>query len=318
MSDTHIDLVLEGGGVRGIGIAGAYRSLEKAGYTFHRIAGTSAGSLMAAMIAAGYTSDELTAVLDTIDYRKFADQGVIDQFGIAGRSLSLLFEKGVYEGRYIRELMLELLEKKGIRTFGDLKLTQPESDDIKDAYKLVIIVTDVTRAKLVRLPWDYHEYGLDPDTQLVADAVRASTAIPFYYEPARLGKSFMIDGSLSANFPIWLFENESHHHLSRPTIGIKSSAKETSPKLEHLEPITGAYSYAFAVLGMVVSGQDQIHLNNPCTVARTIFIDSEDISGTNFAITKEQRHLLYQNGVAAADKFLGKWDYQKFLGLCTH
>ena len=34
------DLVLEGGGVKGIGLAGAYSILKETGYTFHRVAGT--------------------------------------------------------------------------------------------------------------------------------------------------------------------------------------------------------------------------------------------------------------------------------------
>src|SRR4029450_8294411 len=41
------------------------------------------------------------------------------------------------------------------------------------AHRLVVMPSDVTRARLVRLPWDYEQYGLDPDTQRVADAVRA-------------------------------------------------------------------------------------------------------------------------------------------------
>ncbi len=46
------DLVLEGGGVKGIGLVGAYSELSKAGYAFHRIAGTSAGAIVGALIAA--------------------------------------------------------------------------------------------------------------------------------------------------------------------------------------------------------------------------------------------------------------------------
>ena len=40
------DLVLEGGGVKGVGLVGAYSALSDAGYTFHRIAGTSAGAIV--------------------------------------------------------------------------------------------------------------------------------------------------------------------------------------------------------------------------------------------------------------------------------
>ena len=46
------DLVLEGGGVKGIGLVGAVLTLHEAGYVFPRVGGTSAGAIVAALIAA--------------------------------------------------------------------------------------------------------------------------------------------------------------------------------------------------------------------------------------------------------------------------
>jgi NTE family protein len=46
------DLVLAGGGVKGIGHAGAVAKLREAGYEFPRVAGTSAGAIVGAMVAA--------------------------------------------------------------------------------------------------------------------------------------------------------------------------------------------------------------------------------------------------------------------------
>ena len=45
------DLALEGGGVKGIGLAGAVLALDEAGYSFPRVAGTSAGAIAATLIA---------------------------------------------------------------------------------------------------------------------------------------------------------------------------------------------------------------------------------------------------------------------------
>ena len=53
--DRYVDLVCEGGGVKGIGLAGAYAALEEHGYKPQNVAGTSAGAITAALIAAGYT-----------------------------------------------------------------------------------------------------------------------------------------------------------------------------------------------------------------------------------------------------------------------
>ena len=49
------DLVLEGGGVKGTGLVGAITALteNEDSYQFHRIAGTSAGAIVASFLAAG-------------------------------------------------------------------------------------------------------------------------------------------------------------------------------------------------------------------------------------------------------------------------
>jgi NTE family protein len=64
------DLVLEGGGVKGIGLEQA--ALCDAGHTFHRIAGASAGAIVGALIAAGIKPDELEAVMRTVDHNAAA------------------------------------------------------------------------------------------------------------------------------------------------------------------------------------------------------------------------------------------------------
>src|SRR5438876_7277149 len=69
------DLVLEGGGVKGIGLAGAVLALDEAGYRFQRVAGTSAGAIAAAIIAAlnkaGQPISRLGDYLQTIEFRRF-------------------------------------------------------------------------------------------------------------------------------------------------------------------------------------------------------------------------------------------------------
>src|SRR5579863_636555 len=75
------DLVFEGGGVKGIGLAGAYRALSDAGYQPQCVAGTSAGAIMASLVAAGYSGAELEGIVlnkQTMDFRKFEDETLLD------------------------------------------------------------------------------------------------------------------------------------------------------------------------------------------------------------------------------------------------
>jgi NTE family protein len=51
MEDQYADLVFEGGGVKGIGLAGAYAALERSGFAPKSVAGTSAGAITAALVA---------------------------------------------------------------------------------------------------------------------------------------------------------------------------------------------------------------------------------------------------------------------------
>ena len=46
------DLVLEGGGVKGLALVGAVTGLHDAGYAFPRVAGSSAGAVVACLVAA--------------------------------------------------------------------------------------------------------------------------------------------------------------------------------------------------------------------------------------------------------------------------
>jgi NTE family protein len=183
LPDWHLaaDLVLEGGGVLGLGHVGAISVLEEAGYSFPRVAGTSAGAIVGALVAAGMPASRLTEIMQSLDYRRFTDKSLVDRVPVAGPLVSLVVENGVYEGDALREWLGNLLSDEcGVETIGDLRFDDADSSLSTDQhYKLVVTATDVTRGELVRFPWDYRvTYGLDPDTQRVADAVRASMSIP--------------------------------------------------------------------------------------------------------------------------------------------
>ncbi|MBC8507297.1 MAG: patatin-like phospholipase family protein [Anaerolineales bacterium] len=115
-----INAVFEGGGVKGVGLVGAVSVTEEMGYQFRSVAGTSAGAIVAAMLAAGYTAGDMKDILDELNYNDLKDRSLIDKIPLVGPMASIVFEKGIYEGRFFENLMRSLLETKNIRTFGDL------------------------------------------------------------------------------------------------------------------------------------------------------------------------------------------------------
>ena len=186
------DLVLEGGGVKGIGLLGAVLALDKAGYTFPRIAGTSAGAIVASLVAAwqkaGREMSELVEVMNSVQYRKFAGGSILERAsGRLGEGVELLLHEGAHSGNYLIDWLGPQLEQAGVTTFRDLETVDLQSS-LADyqRYSLVVHVSDLSRRALVRLPWDYSQYGKEAGQQRVVDAVRASISIPLTAPHRRL------------------------------------------------------------------------------------------------------------------------------------
>ena len=305
------DLVLEGGGVKGIALVGAISVLEERGYGFRRVAGTSAGAIVGALVAGGLRAPDLREVMNTVDYRRFRDGDLLDHLGPLGKATSVLVDEGIYRGEYLRGWLRDLLGDLGVRTFADLVVDdRGGSFPREQAYRLVVMASDVSQGRLRRLPWDYRErYGLDPFAVPVVDAVRASMSIPFFYEPVKLkdrlvGKTcWLVDGGMLSNFPVDVFDRADGAPPRWPTFGIKLSSRAGA--LQGVpNDVHGAFSLARAMLATMTSFHDQQHLDDPAVVARTIFVDTLSVRATDFDIDRTIQQQLYDSGRRAATRFL--------------
>jgi NTE family protein len=317
----EVDLVLEGGGVKGIGLAGAVAALESAGYQLNgsgRVAGTSAGAIVGALLAAGASAAQLEDTMRELDYRRFRDAGL---FGPLSSAVSLITHLGLYRGDWLHRWIAGQLAERGVRTFGDLRLHDPDSALSRErSYRLVVVVSDVSRGRMLRLPWDYAHYGLDPDTQPVADAVRASASIPFFFRPVKLADarggtpSCLVDGGVLSNFPIHLFDRDDTQAPRWPTFGVKLSARPPQVEGPNGEPaVRGLVGLARALVSTMVQAHDRVHLDEPAVCDRTVFVDTMDVSATDFGITGAVRDELYAHGRFAAEQFLAGWDFDTYL-----
>ena len=178
-----VDLVFEGGGVKGIGLAGSLAILEERGFIPQNVAGTSAGAITAALLAAGYRGQELRDIVMDLDFRQFQDRAWEDKVPLIERSLSLLLDLGVYEGERFHTWMKERLAEKNVHTFADL--VRDGEEDPRWRYDLQVVVSDVTKHELLVLPRDAGRLGVKPDELEVALAVRMSMSIPIFFEPVR-------------------------------------------------------------------------------------------------------------------------------------
>ena len=225
------DLVLEGGGMKGIGLAGAVDALLGAGYAFERVAGTSAGAIDRRAAGGGDRARRRCARRWPGCASIACPTAGLPKIPILSEGISLLHSAGAYEGDYIHGFVRDELARLGVETFGDLRRTDGGDDanlPPERRYKLVVTATDVTRGRLLRLPWDYaSQLGLDPDEQLVADAVRASISIPLYFAPVVVrhgvtGEAItLVDGGVLSNYPIEIFDRTDLRPPRWPTLGVK-------------------------------------------------------------------------------------------------
>jgi NTE family protein len=324
------DLVLSGGGVKGIGLVGALVALMEAGYAIQRVSGTSAGSVVGAILAAGtqgdeqLTPDEVKQLAMTVPYRKFLDPTPITGIPLLGPAWGVLTEEGIYKGDFAHDWIRSELENLGVSTFGDMAV---DDDHLlpERRYKLVVTVADVTTGQMVRLPWDYRRlYGLDPDEQPVADAVRASMSIPFFFRPAKLKSasgltSTLVDGGLLSNFPIDSFARADKGPPRWPTFGVTvlpnlpQGNDKLIPGLAPLRWIGGSPALLEDLVTTMIVGHDQAYLNQPWVSARAIRVDSTEVGFLDFNISHKQMDALYERGHEAAETFLSSWDWEDYL-----
>jgi len=316
------DLVFEGGGVKGIGLAGAFAALQQRGFVHKRVAGTSAGAITAALVAAGYSAAQLDEILLEVPFAKFKDKGWEDKLPLVGRSASVLMEMGIYEGRYFQGWMAGLLDAKGVTKFGDL--ADPDAEDLKGRYRLKVIASDVTHRRMLVLPDDAAHLGIEPDELDVAYAVRMSMSIPVFFEPVvhanpRTGhEHLLVDGGMLSNFPVWLFDCEGRDP-AWPTFGLL--LVEPDPKVpighrlagdEHGVGRGSLLDYVKALAATMMAAHDRLYVET-ATYARTIPIPTCGIGTTEFDISPERVRTLYDSGHGAASEFLEQWDFAAYI-----
>jgi NTE family protein len=322
------DAVFEGGGVKGIGLVGAVETIENAGYEFENLAGTSAGAIVAALLSAGFRANEIKEEMKRLDYNNFKDEGLLDKLGLLGKSMSIGFEYGIYEGEYFETWIDGLLREKGKVFFGDIIMADyaPGKTDEKYKYKLQVVAADVTDRRLLILPRDLEGFGYDPDKFAISRAVRMSMSIPLFFEPVRLKDTsgrehFIVDGGVLSNYPVWLLDDGSKNP-PWPTFGFKlMEPANRELKGPSRNPITNPVSFLKAIVGTMMDAHDNYHISQTTgdfdrTIGIPTLIDVngkvKEIKTTDFDITSDESEALFRNGQTAGADFLARWDFDEW------
>lgn len=299
----YADAVFEGGGVKGIGIVGAVCALEDVGYRWKRVAGTSAGSIIASCIAAGYTGKELKRILMQLNYRSLIDEDGLNCLPFAGEAFNLFKNKGIHRGDKIEEFINTLLRAKGVSKFKDVWG--------EEGSRLKIIASDITKKELLVLPDDIAKYGIDPKELEIAKAVRMSISIPLYFEPYILnhekGKSFVVDGGILSNFPIWIFDVNGIPRW--PTFGFNLYDDKKTHTARGKEDIV---SYLLDIMDTMID-EDELRYLRDKDFVRTININTLGVKTTEFSLSNEMAGKLFTSGYRAGVKFMSGWDFNRYI-----
>jgi NTE family protein len=307
------DGVFQGGGVKGLALAGALSEFADAKRhpdtyvtNWVQVAGTSAGAIVAAYLACGHSAADTVALIGNTDFRAFEDWGPGGE--IVGGALNLARHHGLAHGEAFRRWFAEQTSEA---TFGDIAAK---------GRVLKLIATDVTRREMLVLPDALAQYRKPRESQpidaasfRVADAVRMSMSIPYFFQPVELVHhktgitSTIVDGGVLSNFPVWIFD-VADHDPRHPTFGFKLVGGRTAG---------GGLAHLLGRIGWPVQmGIDIFHTAQDAwdtywvdhaTYVRTCAISAGDVGTTDFGLGEEQKHWLLQSGESAARAFLAQW-----------
>lgn len=293
-----IDGVFSGGGVKAYAFIGALESIEHNNLKLQRVAGTSAGAIIAAFIAADFDSKEIKTLLDDVDLYQFADPPKITKLLPFSKWFFLYFQLGINRGDKLEKWLDKQLARKNIFTFNDLK---------PGYFK--VVVSDLSLGKLVVIPDDLDRiYGVNGKYFPVAKAVRMSAGFPYFFMPKKLpgktkNKSIIVDGGLLSNFPLWIFNN-GEYKRDRPILGVKLSASVEEQQQTH--EIKNALQMFQALFSTMKKAHDMRYISTS-DKQNIVFIPVEDIGTTDFSIDQTTKNDLIVEGKKWTESFLKTW-----------
>lgn len=194
-------ICFSGGGIKGAAHIGAIKALEEENLKFDYISGTSSGSIIATLYAAGYSSDEMLKF-----FKKYAKKiKYVDPKNILILLINLFIKrkiviKGFNEGTIIEKLLNKELNKKNIKNISDIKkeLLIP-SIDINTG-EINVFISKENRAK-------YLDNIIYINNVNIGKAVRASCSYPVVFSPCKIEGKQLVDGGLRENVP-WKLTKE--------------------------------------------------------------------------------------------------------------
>jgi NTE family protein len=205
--------VFKGGGAKGALYAGALEAVQQHGLWFSEVAGSSAGAITAAFVAAGATPNDLRTLEKT-------GRTLLAFPSVATSALNLRNAGGILSFEALRDWLAKSLNdlcvsRLDVAGFGE---GGPTFEQLAQASRIPLHIAGADL--LWRAPVVFNA-ALTPELP-VADAAAASSSIPFIFEAPELrdatgGTSTQIlvsDGGVMANLPLFVFSDDGYRSVA--------------------------------------------------------------------------------------------------------
>lgn len=250
-----VGIALSGGGAKGIAHLGVLKALEDRNIRIDMISGVSAGSIMGALYADGNTPEEICDYFKLCNFRSVA-------------SLARTKNGGLITMKKFRDFIEKMLKAK---TFEELK------------YPFIVNATEIKEGHNV-----YFESGP------LLDCIIASSSVPVFFEPVKIGTHTYVDGGFFCNLPAKILRSKGCNLV----IGV------------HVNPITyvdkfdGVLDVSERVFHLAVNG-NTIEEKKYCDIV----IETEDAKSFGMFDSSKADEIFdigYQEAIKALENF--DWD----------
>jgi NTE family protein len=293
------NLVFEGAGIRGIAYCGAIIEMECRDMMQHveKVGGTSAGAIVALTLSLGYSGEEIKQIVTSTNFKKFND----GQYSFVGGINRTNRNFGWYRGNKFEKWLDDIIAEKTGNT--NISFEELNKKGFKDLY---ITGTCLNKQELVTFSrFTYPKMK-------IKDAVRISMSIPLYFEAVFIDKEgnvirrpkvkdgldVMVDGGITGNFPIRMFDSLSVRNFS--TLGFRIDSEDQvkndrEGKNIAAMPIDNFKQYMAAFYNIVVENLNRQQLT-PEDWARTVSISDGKVGPRIRKLSTEEINTLITNG----------------------
>lgn len=267
------NIILSGGGTRGILHLGALKCLEEENcLNLQTYVGTSVGAMISGLLAIGYNIQEIYDFILYFDFRTFKNISMS----------SILTDYGFDDGKIMIFILKKLIKNK----VGNPDITLKELYE-KTNKKLIIHSVCVNTKKSC-----FFDYENEPDMPVYL-AIRMSISIPYLFTAVKYKDKLYVDGAIKDNYPMNIVNNED---LSN-TIGLFIHSNNNDDTITNLE------EYSMSIFNCLL---DNTAINSQKYKDNTIFLNATNLPIVDFNMEKDQKEKLFNIGYESAKKYIEK------------